>query len=468
MAEAQIFPYGQRPAAETPVTWMQDAQGNWVPMLSTPQNPAVNPIPMAPTVPQPSLVQPPAPVPQAGPQPMSPPAPQMPVNPAVGVPPPVPAVPAPAPVQAPGPTAPAALNMTGVPGPGVPTPQSAPPAALPIPPMAQASQGLPPEFAPGPAKTPEEVQARKQGWMNFAERLKSDPNMQMMLLRLGTALMQPVPAGQTPLGHVGTAIAGSMDYLSSLQAAQSKQAMEAAQTQEIGARTQTEQKRPAAIEAETAATKEKTKNLQAMQDVNIREAEAKIKAMEADGALKSVQAEAYREDIKRNPQYAAAVIAELEARAWAHRHPYDAVKAGNNAKMAYVNNLADALLQADPELQALAKTDPKGARARAVLEANDRMVAGNVLMRGQAETAKDIYASLEAEYEAAKASGDKEAAKLTKEQFILDKLSDPLRGYDAKVKTQVYGMIGKPSGTKGSGQTPSGAGGRPPLESFQR
>lgn len=55
---------------------------------------------------------------------------------------------------------------------------------------------------------PADFQANKAAWLQIVDRLAKDKGLQAQMLEMGVRLMQPVPAGQTPFGHLGKAILG--------------------------------------------------------------------------------------------------------------------------------------------------------------------------------------------------------------------------------------------------------------------
>lgn len=70
---------------------------------------------------------------------------------------------------------------------------------------------------PSPPASPEEHQQRVSGWQQFMTKMQTDPAMQQMLFHVGTQLMQPIPRGQTQLGHLGRAMQGGQMYLQFLR-----------------------------------------------------------------------------------------------------------------------------------------------------------------------------------------------------------------------------------------------------------
>ena len=123
---------------------------------------------------------------------------------------------------------PAQLGVQPTPG---PDPQFAGAPAGGIPqtdPLGAAATGQKPQ--PLPPSSPAELEQRKGGWMSFINGIKTDPTKQQMLLKIGIAMMQPRPQGQSTVGHLGQAVGQGADYLAASKAAQSKQTLEAAKT----------------------------------------------------------------------------------------------------------------------------------------------------------------------------------------------------------------------------------------------
>ena len=78
-----------------------------------------------------------------------------------------------------------------------------------------------------PPATPEDHANRVSGWQAFFEKIKSDPMIQNTMIKMDTDLMQPVPLGQTPIGHLGRALSSSVDYATAVRENQRKAQMEA-------------------------------------------------------------------------------------------------------------------------------------------------------------------------------------------------------------------------------------------------
>jgi hypothetical protein len=88
-------------------------------------------------------------------------------------------------------------------------------------------QESPQQYKPlDPPKTPEEKQQRLSAWERFVQELKTNQALQLGLIQMGTAMMQPMPAWQTPAGHVGTALQGGVNTLMKTKQQQAKTTME--------------------------------------------------------------------------------------------------------------------------------------------------------------------------------------------------------------------------------------------------
>lgn len=90
-------------------------------------------------------------------------------------------------------------------------------AALPV---ADPFTGLPPSIAPGPPRNEVETAQRLSGWQKFLHNMRTNPEFQATALHFGTQLLQPTPAGQSSLGHVGRALQASANFLAATRAAE--------------------------------------------------------------------------------------------------------------------------------------------------------------------------------------------------------------------------------------------------------
>ena len=77
----------------------------------------------------------------------------------------------------------------------------------------------------GAPASPEEKEARKQGWRGFFDQLQKDPGLQQAFLQIGTQLLQPIPAGQTAGGQVGQALQRGGEALTAQRAQQQATAL---------------------------------------------------------------------------------------------------------------------------------------------------------------------------------------------------------------------------------------------------
>jgi len=112
-----------------------------------------------------------------------------------------------------GPVPPQAAPVTQqIQGQAAMTPPQAPAPASAEQPFDAASQQLDPSYAPGPPTTPEEKTYRMEGWKQFLQKIASDPGLQMMALKMGTQMMQPIPLGGNVASHLGSSLQSGVDY----------------------------------------------------------------------------------------------------------------------------------------------------------------------------------------------------------------------------------------------------------------
>ena len=80
------------------------------------------------------------------------------------------------------------------------------------------------EPSPGtPPKDEEELQSRKSGWVQFANRVKEDPRLQMAFVQMGMQLLQPRQAGQTEGQHILQGLGSGVQFLGRAAAGQEQQ-----------------------------------------------------------------------------------------------------------------------------------------------------------------------------------------------------------------------------------------------------
>lgn len=445
--EPIVRPYNPNPSAQPMITYQQDASGQWIPVIAggpeampVPAGPGVNPPmpqPVAPT--QPGMG---APIPQPQPQPV----PQEATAPGV---------------TPPTPPAMSFPEMATVDGPPAQQPQQFP-------------GGLPPELAglqAGPAKTPEEAQVRKNGWMTFIDGVKSDPQKMAMLLHFGTQLVQPTPAGQTHLGHFGAAVADSQNYLASIRAQEFKNRETQADIDLKKAQTGTELGKPAlqtaqtsGVVADTANTKAKTATLDAERAPMVSKLRAEVDKLMSDGSLDKAKGRLLNAQADAEPAKVAEEIELMKAHSWYFRHPGAAAAAHESARVQSIDNLAKAYVGGgDPELTKLYKSDP----ATALNQAKVKAAAGQVgsYWTGQQEQsqADEIYSMYSSMYDRLNKSGSKQAKGLSKEEFIINQLMTA--GIPPTVTSKVMARMGP--GNKPN-EEPAKPGTRPPLTSFDK
>lgn len=176
----------------------------------------------------------------------------------------------------------------------------------------QMDQGLPGMMVP-PPKTPEEVAARRNGWTALIDRVKNDPQIQMAMIKFGTGLMQPVPAGQSSAGHLGGALQSSVDYLQALKDQESRRKLVDSQARNVEAQTSTEREKPGQVRAQTAGTRATTRRTEALIPGEVGELDAKIDLARSRGVLDDATAEYYRARAKGYPDEVKAELARAEA-----------------------------------------------------------------------------------------------------------------------------------------------------------
>lgn len=347
------------------------------------------------------------------------------------------------------------------------------PLAEPPPVGATAEPGIPLELSPGPPKTDEEHAARKNAWVTFIDDLKSDPAKLMMLAKFGTAAMQPIPAGQTGLGHFGTAVQGSIDYGQQYQDMVARRQLLGAQTKHLGAETITEGKRPAQVEATTGLLgaekglqEAKTKTENEGRAANIAHIEAGTGALIKQGVLSQAQADALKEDAKHNPDVIKATIDKLKADAEESRARggyYARTGKTEAANVQLIEALEGAHLIADADLVEMAKTNLPRAKAMAKLRANSGRFAASVTGEQGAESGAATLASLETAYDLAVAGKDKSVKSMDRAQWINEQLRRdvlmPAKQKDEATKA----WLKKYGGRAAPGEAATGKVGRQPT-----
>src|SRR4051812_43179716 len=94
-----------------------------------------------------------------------------------------------------------------------------PPMLSPMNDMAGVLKPNPMADAMKPPASPQDLENRKTGWAQVYDKLQNDPHLRRALLTFGASMVQPIGAGESPLGNVGKAVAGgSATYQASQQA----------------------------------------------------------------------------------------------------------------------------------------------------------------------------------------------------------------------------------------------------------
>jgi len=199
------------------------------------------------------------------------------------------------------------------------------------------TQGLPPEVqaAARPPATPEEFEVRKKGWLQFVTEAMKDPNLSRAIGMFGVSLAQPVPQGQSKLGHFATGLnvgMGAFDMGKQAQVEQdTKQAESAAVIESRKAETELKKAQLPGVKAEAkvaeatsgdkitqlrAAAKKATSDAEkAVSDADVAKVEAELKRLDAE-AIKAIP-EALRKETKLAEfELAKTKLNEAKARVW--------------------------------------------------------------------------------------------------------------------------------------------------------
>jgi hypothetical protein len=325
----------------------------------------------------------------------------------------------------------------------------------------------------GPPKTPEEVQQRRSAWTDFIDRIKSDPNMPALLMKFGTSLMQPIAPGQTPVGHFGQALQGSVDYLQAqrlqeaqIQKLQAETPLTQAHTGLTQAQTASEAGVPGKIAAETGNIQAQTKRTTAETETINAERQgltgklhAEIDRMVKAGDLDQAQADLVREKAKVEPGLAAAQIALQKAHAYYFTHPEMHARAMESARMQSVEALAQAFVRGgDDSLTAQFKSDPNGALNKARVQAQAGQVGQfwqNQIEEREAQGTYQLYSDM---YDQQARDGTIPKG-VSKQKWMLNQMITA--NIPPTVQAKVYSLLGRGSTgniPKGPTQGPSKSG----------
>lgn len=138
-----------------------------------------------------------------------------------------------------------------------------------------------------PAQSPEELEERKSKWKELRTKMQ-DPNMRRALFMAGAYMMQPIQAGQSSLGHLGSAaLMGGNAF---------QMGEETAFNRGLKLRDEEREERKttssiAAQEAETKRTVAATPGVQATSDVQVATKDARIEEIQARAKTAKDEAE---------------------------------------------------------------------------------------------------------------------------------------------------------------------------------
>jgi hypothetical protein len=152
-----------------------------------------------------------------------------------------------------------------------------------------------------PAKSPEEVESRKAGWLEVMQKAMADPNISRALMFFGATAAGPRNSGESGMGHFGrAALTGRTAYDFGLEAERNRALRESKERREQEAHTVNVESTRASTEgtrARTAATQLDTDfNRQTMQD---RVGKIKTEAEAASLALSKAKSQEEVDRIKR-------------------------------------------------------------------------------------------------------------------------------------------------------------------------
>lgn len=258
--------------------------------------------------------------------------------------------------------------------------------------------------APAPAQAPTPVEAPSSSGFQLP------PEAFPFLLRAGTELMQPMPLWQTAAGHLGRAIQSGVDYTVSTKAGEQEAQLKKAQIEQAKATKDATLAGTDATRAGTTQTRVKTEallqemqNEQGLYGLKREELATKIDQAKKAGILDEARAAALKAELKTQPQYQAAIVRELNARA----KYYEQGGASGSAPTAIMKNV-----EARASTLTAQGMDPVAARMQAWTEIG-------MGKSGQQNLANDANAGTlvklwKRRYEIAKASGK---AKDSPEEF---------------------------------------------------
>lgn len=173
-------------------------------------------------------------------------------------------------------------------------------------PAGQPSPWATPEVLNAPApQMPQLPQALQSPWDTLVRALQ-DPVIGPSVLRIGTALMQPVPVGQSPAGHAGAAVMGGVNYgleqrnISRRYGLEERGVATAEKRTDIAGAEQRERAETGAVtrRATEQEIAQKGEAFPALQ----RKLEGEIKRQQSQGTLDEVQAAWLGERIKQYPR----------------------------------------------------------------------------------------------------------------------------------------------------------------------
>lgn len=172
------------------------------------------------------------------------------------------------------------------------------------------------QFETAPPNGPDEIKEREGGWAKV-QAFMQNPDMQMGLLKMGLMMMQPMPVGQTPAGHVANALGSSVDYMGAVQQQRLAQEQVAANTRRVQAGTENVQAQtrdviPAQVTQMGAQTRATNAAANRSEQLLPKEIDQKVKELALmDWQLKDAPNESMRKDVQRRREELSLLLDEM-------------------------------------------------------------------------------------------------------------------------------------------------------------
>lgn len=238
------------------------------------------------------------------------------------------------------------------------------PAAPPMPAnMSGMGMGMPPppiDMPPvgmGPMGT---VAPPMSPWQRLVQTFQNDRSLQMGLLQMGLSMMQPVPVGQSPLGHAATAIGQGVNTMGSVKEKDRTIQLQDRQMKQTDRRIAADEAR-VDLEGRRVTDAEKTSDVQRQVELQkiehnkklypkaIEKIDTEIQKMISGGKVDEAQAEYYRERARLYPQEVLADLKRANAAELSAGKPSGAEAIFEETATAMANESAPGKKKGDPD-----------------------------------------------------------------------------------------------------------------------